>query len=162
MIVLPPQYTIRPATPSDNAFEAALYRSTRGDLLQLDAAPELIEQIIAMQWQIHQAGTRHAYPDASSWTVLRDAEPVAHYIIAPDHNNLHLVSFIVLPSARGQGLGRGIMRQLQQHAAAEQQALTLHVASSNTIARQLYLSLGFHGRPVNAAIDLMRWHPSHE
>jgi ribosomal protein S18 acetylase RimI-like enzyme len=157
MIALPPPFDVRPAVPSDAAFEEALYRSTRADLQQLDAAPAVIEQLLDMQWRIHRSGLRGAFPGARAWVVLRHTLPVAHFVIAASASGAHLLDLSLLPQVRRQGLGRQIMLALQSAAADAGQALTLRVAKDNPVARHLYLSLGFHSQEGDAASDFMAW-----
>jgi ribosomal protein S18 acetylase RimI-like enzyme len=157
MISLPPPLTVRPATPSDAAFEETLYRSTRADLLQLDAAPAMVEQLLAMQWQVHRDGLRSAFPDAHAWIVLQQTVPVAQFVVLASPSGQHLLELIVLPQVRRQGLGRQILLQLQRGAADAGQSLTLRVAHNNAAARKLYVSLGFQSREDSAALDFMTW-----
>lgn len=157
MIALPAPLEVSPATPSDAAFEQTLYRSTRADLLELDAAPAVIEQLLAMQWQIHRAGMASAFPNIQSWIIQRKTQPIGHFVVATQESGWHLLELILLPQERGQGLGRQVMRQLQHCAAAAGLALTLRVAKNNTAARQLYISLGFVSREENPALDFMSW-----
>lgn len=157
MIALPPPFAVRAALPSDAAFEEALYRSSRDDLLGLDAAPDLVEQLLALQWQTHRTGLRHAFPDAPGWIVLRHGVPVAHFVAAATAPGWHLASLILLPQVQRQGLGRQIVRSLQRSAADAGLALTLRVAKSNTAARQLYASLGFQVQDESLVADTMCW-----
>ena len=56
----------------------------------------------------------------------------------------HITNVAVLPSRRGQGIGRQLMAALMQYAANLGVAyLTLEVRRSNTVAQNLYKSLGF-------------------
>jgi hypothetical protein len=60
-LVLPPPLACHVATPSDDAFLAALYRSTRGDLLAMPAPPVMIDHLIAMQQRMQAQSYRHNY-----------------------------------------------------------------------------------------------------
>lgn len=58
---------------------------------------------------------------------------------------LHVVSFFVLPKHRGTGIGKALLSQVLTEAKLkpELKKLQLSVATSQTAAYQLYLSLGF-------------------
>ena len=55
---------LRPAGPADEDFFAALYRTTRDDLLALPLDPAMLDGLVAMQHRMQVAGYRNDYPDA--------------------------------------------------------------------------------------------------
>lgn len=55
---------IRDTGRAGEAFFAALYRSTRDDLLALRVDPSMIGGLVAMQHRMQVAGYRNSYPDA--------------------------------------------------------------------------------------------------
>ncbi|MCC7414317.1 MAG: GNAT family N-acetyltransferase [Gammaproteobacteria bacterium] len=71
------------------------------------------------------------------------------------------------PAARGQGIGRAVLEQLQLRARALGiVALHLEVARSNGRARRLYAAYGFEARDRYALmtcrlspVAVRRWHP---
>ena len=59
--------------------------------------------------------------------------------------NIHLARIIVSPAGRGKGVGKILCEQLIQRVCLEHQPeqITLNVFSHNTVAINLYKSLGF-------------------
>ena len=56
----------------------------------------------------------------------------------------HITNIAVTQSARGRGIGKGVTRELMQYAAnMGVQYMTLEVRKSNTVAQNMYKSLGF-------------------
>ena len=56
----------------------------------------------------------------------------------------HITNIAVTEEARGRGIGKGVTRELMQYAAnMGVQYMTLEVRRSNTVAQNLYKSLGF-------------------
>ncbi len=142
---------------ADAAFLARLYASTRADLHSATADPALVDSIIGMQQRFQAAGYRQDFPAAHYLVLEQAGVPWGRIVVDAGAAALRLVDIALLPQARGQGLGRHILRALQGCARAAGLPLTLSVHHSNPRARRLYLSLGFQGTARDALCEQMLW-----
>ncbi len=156
---LPDGLHIRPATPADAPFLESLFRTTRDDLQLLADDPDLLELLLRQQYRAQQLGHGQQFPNAHHFIIEKQQEAVGKVLVDFGHNAVHLVDLALLPSARGLGFGKGVLRALQ--AAAQRCALpmTLVVAHNNPLAQQLYLSLGFRLDASSATHDQLIWYP---
>jgi ribosomal protein S18 acetylase RimI-like enzyme len=159
---LPTPLRLRHAAAGDAPFLAALYRSTRGDLLTLDAEPPFIEQLIAMQQQMQAHGYRNNFPAAEYWLLESGKEAVGRLVLDFGDQAMRLIDIALLPQAQGRGYGSLLLRTLQALASERGQPLRLAVASGNPRARQLYLRLGFVRELGDAAFEYLVWQPAQE
>ena len=151
-------YTIRDAEAADEAFLAALYRSTRSDLLAMLADPRYVDGIIAMQRQAQVLGYRTRYPDARYQVLELDGEPAGRLVTADLDDALRVVDIAVMPWARGRGVASDTVRRLQDQAGRQGRAMTLAVRADNRVARRLYAALGFADEEDGDAVVIqMRW-----
>lgn len=141
----------------DQAFVRALYRSSRGDLLQMQADADFIEQLIAMQQRMHDHGYRQSYPQARHLIIERDGAPIGRLIVNPGKQALRVVDITLMPQAQGQGAGSAVLAGLQAHAAAQQATLSLGVNHANLAARRLYARLGFVADGEDPIQQQLRW-----
>jgi GNAT superfamily N-acetyltransferase len=141
----------------DAAFLARLYASTRTDLHSLTADPALVDSIIGMQQRFQAVGYRHDFPDAHYLVLEHAGAPCGRIVVDAGPAALRLVDIALLPEARGQGLGRHILRALQGCARAAGVPLTLSVHHANPRARRLYLALGFQSSARNEVSEQMLW-----
>jgi GNAT superfamily N-acetyltransferase len=147
-LVLPPPLACHVATPSDDAFLAALYRSTRGDLLAMPAPPVMIDHLIAMQQRMQAQSYRHNYPDAPDCVLTQtapdgSAQPIGKLTVSVNPQRVHLVDIALSPEVRGLGVGTVVLQALQALAQAQNTPLCLSVSTHNPQAKRLYLRLGF-------------------
>jgi len=149
--------TVRPAGPADDAFFAALYRSTRDDLLALPADPAMIDGLVAMQHRMQVAGYRQAYPDARYQVLALDGVAVGRLVSAVVDGAVRVVDIAVLPQARGRGVAGEALRRLQAQAAAGGRGVVLAVRKDNAGARRLYAALGFAVAGDNDTDLELRW-----
>lgn len=148
------------ASDGDQAFVRALYRGSRGDLLQMQADPDFIEQMIAMQQRMQDQGYRQSYPQARHLMIERDGAPIGRLIVNPGAQALRVVDITLLPQAQGQGAGSAVLAGLQAHAAARQSTLSLGVNHANLAARRLYARLGFVADGEDPIQQQLRWSPA--
>lgn len=134
---------LRPADPADEAFFAALYRSTRDDLLALPLDPAMLDGLIAMQHRMQVAGYRNDYPDAQYQVLELDGAAVGRLVTAAVDGAVRVVDIAVMPQARGQGVAGEALRRLQAQAVGDGRAVALSVRKDNAAARRLYAALGF-------------------
>ena len=150
--------TIRDAKAADEAFFAALYRSTRPDLLAMLADPRYIDGIIAMQHRAQVLGYRTRYPDARYQVLELEGQPAGRLVTADLDDALRVVDIAVMPWARGRGVASDTLRLLQGTAARQGRAVTLAVRADNLDARRLYAALGFSIEEEETGVVLhMRW-----
>ena len=153
-----PALDLRPATDADQPQLASLYCATRDDLTRLGDSPA-IDALIAMQQRVHAEGLRRAYPCARKWLLHDNGRCVAQLVLDWRPHRLHLIDIAVLPEVRGQGLGRALLRWVQQQAQSAGVPLDLQVRRDNLPARHLYLNLGFRPGAGDELFEPMRWDP---
>lgn len=160
MYSLPSPFSLRDidaGSADDTAFVSALYYSSRADLLQMQAEPAFIDQLIAMQQQMQQHGYRQSYPQARYLMIEKHGAPIGRVIVDAGTQALRVVDITLLPQAQGQGAGAIVLTGLQTVAAAHNLALHLAVMKSNLAARKLYARLGFVIDSEDALQTQLRW-----
>lgn len=141
----------------DADFLARLYASTRMDLHSVTADPAFVASLVAMQQRFQAAGYRQNFPGAQYLLLEHDGAPCGRIVVDAGPAALRLVDIALLPGARGQGLGRQILRALQGCAAGHGLPLALSVHHSNPAARRLYLALGFRTSSADEVSEQMLW-----
>lgn len=156
-------WSLRPVTAADAAFLLQVFASTRADELALTGWPPaqcdaFVRQQAAAQARHYQAH----WPQAEHTVITLHQDGQAHDAgrlwLDRRGDAVHVLDIALLPAWRGQGLGGRVLRRLMADAAAQGQALTIHVEAGNP-ARHLYDRLGF--RPVghpDGVHQFMRWH----
>jgi len=145
----------RPFAAEDFAFIEALYFSTRAEELARTGWPE--DQKLAFLTQQHRAQHHHYqtyYPDAERLIVERDGEPIGRLYLDTWTLEIRIVDISLMPTARGQGIGEAILRDLIDHAATLGKGVSIHVEKFNP-ARRLYQRLGFVVAEDKDVYDLM-------
>ena len=153
----------RHPVPADAPFLAALYASTRGDLLGDGSAdPVFAAQLIAMQQRLQTRDYAARFPTAEVVLLEHAGLPFARLVVHTNAARIRLVDIALLPAARGRGLGGRILQALQQWARRRALPLSLAVHPGNHGARRLYAGLGFlaiDGDGVDGAACELVWHP---
>ena len=109
--------------------------------------------------QVHEIELRtfHTPWSYQSFVDEMSTNKCARYIVAEEDGRVlgyagawlifdegHITNIAVAQEARGRGLGKGVTRELMQYAAnMGVQYMTLEVRRSNTVAQNMYKSLGF-------------------
>lgn len=140
---MPSQPSLRPVTPTDDAFLFGLYASTRAEELAAwgwSAAQQ--EPFLRMQWLAQKRGYEARYPSEGHCVLELEGQPVGRLWVVRGEHELRLVDVTLLPALRGRGLGTGVLRSLQEEAARAGKPLRLHVTRNNPALR-LYTRLGF-------------------
>jgi ribosomal protein S18 acetylase RimI-like enzyme len=151
--------SMRPAQAMDAPFLETLYRSARPDLQWVEAPQEQREALMAQQYGVLQAGTGANHPDAMHFVVEKQGSQVGGLIVDFGANAVHLIYLALVPAVRGQGLGRELVRGLQQAASRAHAPLVTVVWRSNPRARQLYIELGFTVESIQPAAEQLVWYP---
>lgn len=157
---LPPPLALRPSEAGDADFLTALYRSTRGDLLTINAEPLFVDQLIAMQQQMQTHGYRSNFPEAEYWLLESAGEAIGRLVLDFGIQAIRLIDIALLPQAQGQGYGSALLRSLQGLAGRKQRPLRLSVNRANPRARRLYLALNFMFEQTDGAFEHLVWHPA--
>ncbi|TAK60161.1 GNAT family N-acetyltransferase [Methylobacter sp.] len=154
----PPDFHLRPVDERDQDFIAALYRSTREDLLGLPMDPIFIDNLIRSQQQIHALGVQQHYPNAQTNVLEYQGQLLGRMVFERNTTgDIRLIDIAVLPSAQRQGLARYMLQYLQQLADTHQASLSLRVFKNNLKARRLYLSAGFQLVDEDEVSEQMCW-----
>lgn len=138
------EHRLRPALPADEAWQLAIYASTRADELKLTGWPA--SQCAAFVRQQHQAQQQHYaqhFPHSACHLILvGDGEVAGRLWLDERSDRLHILDIALLPAWRGRGLGTRCLRALAGQAAAQGRGLSIQVEIHNP-ARRLYERLGF-------------------
>ncbi|WP_420004421.1 GNAT family N-acetyltransferase [Arenibacterium sp. LLYu02] len=150
--------SLRPICAEDMAFLCALYRSTRE--AELDRVPwsEAQKQsFIEMQFQAQHSHYQTHYPDAL-WLVIesRGIGAIGRLYLERWEQEHRIIDIALIPSVRGHGLGRALLEDLMDEAAAAKKAITIHVEKENP-AMRLYQRLGFRRIEDKGVYDLLSW-----
>lgn len=160
MTINPEGLALRPETAHDADFLAILFRSTRDDLLQLSLPEEMLDHLMAMQFNAQQNSYRQHFPGAKFSVIEKSGEPIGHLVVDDGDAVIRLVFIALLPQERKHGYGRRLLRALQASAASAQKSLTLSVSTLNLEAKRLYLSLDFQISHAAGANLEMIWIPA--
>jgi ribosomal protein S18 acetylase RimI-like enzyme len=104
---------VRTPGDGDAAFLARLYASTRMDLHSDTADPAFVAALVGMQQRLQGADYRRRFPHADYLLIERDGVACGRLVLDAGLAALRLVDIALVPEARGQGLGRHVVRALQ-------------------------------------------------
>jgi ribosomal protein S18 acetylase RimI-like enzyme len=139
-----------------------LFASRCTHLHALGLPNDALQALIDQQYACRRADYESRFPAAVNLIALAGEDPVGALMLHEEAAALHIVDIVVEPSARGQGHGRALVRQVQARAQARpagRQAVTLSVDPMNQNALRLYLALGFEPTEKHPLQWRMRWHP---
>jgi GNAT superfamily N-acetyltransferase len=149
--------SLRPITPEDVPFLAAVYASTRWDELAPTGWSDEEKAVFCRrQFDAQSAHYRQHYPEASFEIIERDGAPIGRLYVARWEKEIRIVDISLLPEARGAGLGTRLLHDLQEAARSAGKSLTIHVERFNP-ALQLYQRLGFEQVEDKGVYLLMSW-----
>jgi ribosomal protein S18 acetylase RimI-like enzyme len=136
-------FSLRAATPADEAFLRELYRSTRRDELgAASSSAREFEAFCSMQFDAQTRGYRLAYPDAEHLIIRHGGVDAGRLIKWRSESGFTLVDLALAPAYRNRGLGGSVVRGLQQEARRASTSLSLQVEQSSR-AVAFYRRLGF-------------------
>jgi ribosomal protein S18 acetylase RimI-like enzyme len=148
---------VRAPGEGDADLLARLYASTRMDLHSATADPAFVASLVGMAQRLQAADYLRRFPAADYLVVERGGAACGRIVLDTAPAALRLVDIALLPAARGQGLGRHILRALQRCAADAGVPMTLSARHANPGARRLYESLGFACTASNDGAMQMMW-----
>ena len=154
--VAPAGLAVRPRTPADTEFFAALYASTRA--AELAPVPWPDDAKRAFLRSQFEAQTRHYdlhYADAEFLVIERDGQPIGRLILFWGERDLRVVDIALIPACCGLGLGTALLRAVQAQATG---SVSIHVERFNPALR-LYQRLGFVHEEDTGVYYRMRWQP---
>lgn len=150
---------LRPATPEDESFLLALYKSSRGDDLRgLGWEEDRISEFLDMQYEAQQRFHTNEYKRAVDRIVLRDDEPVGRLMFEAREHEIRCVDVALTPSDRNSGIGAQLMRGLQEEAKRQKKPLRLQVIRFSR-AVPLFERLGFQRISETGTHFQMEWSP---
>ena len=149
----------RAVGPEDEPFLRQLYATTRAD--ELAPVPWTDAEKAAfldMQFRAQDSYYRAQFERASFHLVELHGEPIGRLYTDRRDDEIRVLDIALLPKYRGQGLGRLLMQELLDEAAAASKAVRIHVERFNP-AMRLYDRLGFVQREDQGVYILMEYLP---
>lgn len=146
-----PLFTLRPATEADYLWLWELKRLTMR---------EYVEQTWG-SWNdpAQEAFFRRTFDSRTVQLILVDEKPAGLLEVAPSDEDLFLANIQIHPEFQNRGLGRAVVRTVQESAALLQRAVRLQVLRVNHGAQRLYVRLGFLPVDETTTHVIMRWQP---
>src|SRR5947207_962373 len=156
----PAGITYRPKTHADRPFLSDLYASTRSEeMAMVPWTPEQKAEFLAMQFAAQWSHYEQYYPDADFLVVEAEGRPIGRIYIDRGPDEILLVDIALMPDQRGKGIGRQMMQELLDEAAAAGKNVVIHVERYNP-ALHLYQRLGFEPVGESGVYYEMRWSSS--
>jgi GNAT superfamily N-acetyltransferase len=155
------QVILRPIKPQDDSFLFQVYASTRADEMGLVNWSEAQKaDFLQMQFNAQRQHYLRYFPQAEySLICLEDHRPIGRIIIDRSRDEILLMDIALLPGYRNAGIGRRLVRDIQNEARAKGLPVRLHVELFNR-AVHLYERLGFSRIGENGIYLKMEWLPS--
>ncbi len=156
-MTMSPPVSLRPATPPDTEFLAAVYAATRmQELMATDWSAEQKAEFCQMQFTAQDAHYRRHYPTAEFSVIEVSGIPVGRLYVDRWPQEIRIMDISVLPPHRGQGIGTNLLVGLQREATMTGRCLSIHVERFNP-ALQLYQRLGFQMTDDKGVYLLLEW-----
>ncbi len=152
---LPPPLTARPARPEDVAYLHDL--SARLWLETMDLGPEACD-LAGHQARIQHDQWAYTFPNSDRLVLETAGQPIGRLYVQRTCPVWRAIDLTLGATHRRRGWGRAVLAALQSSALKEgADGLDLHVAITNSHARALYTSLGFHRAEPLGAHERMLW-----
>lgn len=150
---------MRPASAGDKPFMETLYRSARPDLQLIDGEPDLIETVIAQQYDAQLQGAGETYPNAMHFIIEKTRHSIGALVVDFGHNEVRVIYVAFSVAARGFGYGKAILQGVQQAAASTNCPVAAVVWHNNPGAKRIYLELGFQVEESQLLAERLVWYP---
>jgi ribosomal protein S18 acetylase RimI-like enzyme len=147
----------RPASEEDVPFMVRLYASTREQ--ELRAVPwsaEEKEQFLLSQFNAQKLHYDTHYEQCEFLIIEQDGRPIGRLYIDRLPDDIRIIDIALVPEIRGKGLGRILLQEILDEAAASGRSVSIHVEHFNP-AMRLYERLGFRHIDTNGVYDRMEW-----
>ena len=150
---------LRPAAESDRAFQRMLFATARTDAMFLAAwPPAQREPFLDQQFHFQSIHYARVHAGADFMIVENHDVPIGRLILESDAPDWHIVDIALLPQTRGQGIGGGLLKALQDGVrSAGAAGIMLNVETMNEGALRLYTRAGFVPREDNGSHIEMYW-----
>lgn len=150
--------TMRPSHPLDRKFLLAVYADSRWEEMQHINHWGESEKAQFLQFQFHAQDMhyREHYPNAEYLIIQLGEDDIGRLYIERQPTQICVMDIAILHSYRRHGFGRQLISDILQEARENQQKVMLHVEPNN-VAKQLYLSLGFHVTKEISLYQRMEW-----
>jgi ribosomal protein S18 acetylase RimI-like enzyme len=137
------EVALRPVTDDDRDFLVRVYGSTRDEeLSQVEWVEGQREAFVRMQFDAQDREYRKHNPNGSFDVIEVDGRLAGRLYVDRRPGDIRIVDISLLPEFRGAGIGKRLIEQLMDEAAASGRILSIHVEIHNRAA-QLYQRLGF-------------------
>ncbi|MBK5526437.1 GNAT family N-acetyltransferase [Pseudomonas sp. TH06] len=150
---------VRPSRATDGPFLHSLYQTARPDLQWIDGEQELVQQVVAQQFQVQEQGMGDSYPNAMHYVVEKLGTAIGALSTDFGANEIRVLYLAFIPQARGQGFGRAVLQGVQKAAQQIRCPVATVVWTNNPHARRHYLALGFAVEESNPAAERLVWYP---
>lgn len=149
--------TYRNMTDKDMVFLAALYRSTREAELARVPWSDLEKNAFSeMQFKAQHTHYQEHYPDALWLIIEQNGTAIGRLYLERWKTTHRIIDIIIHPDLRGQGIGKSILRDLQEEAAISRKSVSIHVEKENP-AMDLYHRIQFKKIEDKGVYDLLEW-----
>ena len=149
--------SLRPITPEDDSFLAALYGSTRSEELAVTGWSDEDKAVFCRrQFDAQTVHYREKYPGASLQVIEQAGAPIGRLYVARWEREIRIMDIALLPEHRGAGIGAQLLGELQGEARSAGKSLSIHVERFNPALR-LYERLGFKQVEDKGVYLLMEW-----
>ncbi len=140
---MPPGIATRGAAAEDEGFLYALFQSVRGpEFSRLALAPELLEQLLRMQYAGQQQTYAAQYPEGDQ-VILLEGAPIGRIWLYRGAREHWLVDISLLPEHRNRGIGGALVAHAAGEARAARVPLRSSVAVTNLGSLRFHQRLGF-------------------
>lgn len=150
---------VRPSRDSDSPFIQSLYHSARPDLQLIDGERDLVEEVIAQQFRVQEAGVGNGFPNAMHYVIEKLGSLIGALVVDFGPNEIRVLYLAFIPAARGKGYGRTVLQGVQKAAEKVCCPVAAVVWDNNPHARQHYLALGFQVEEQDIAAQRLVWYP---
>ncbi|WP_371345954.1 N-acetyltransferase family protein [Ancylobacter sp. IITR112] len=139
----PGGFALRPETPADTPFLAALFASVRGPEFAGNGWPEeALRAFLADQFRLQTLHYARYHAGAAFFIVERRGTPVGRFCLHRGERDHRIVDISLLAEARNQGMGGALLDWACAEAAALGRSVSLQVEAHNPACR-LYARKGF-------------------
>lgn len=150
--------TLRPRQPEDGGFVRDLYVASRWDEVAATGWPEVVRlEFLHDQHRLQDAHYTRFY-EGLAWGIIElNGEPVGRLYLINLGDDLRIADIALMPKYRGQGIGTGLLTEVQEMARRTGAAkASIHVEMNNPALR-LYQRLGFRVAGTNGIYYLLEW-----
>ena len=118
-----------------------------------------VEQIWGWEEAWQRQNFAEEWEGARTWWIESQGQLSGYLQLRNGADFMYVLSLGILPDCQGRGIGRRIMRSLQEDAASLAQPLRLSVFRTNPRALSFYQALGFHVTEESEAFHRLEWLP---